>query len=257
MFGRRKTRLKAHIPRSWGRRLALLVVVALVAVAFYFFGGREAFRAPPEEPLPVTMNMQQEVAIGQQAAVQLIQRHGGVDPDTEGQALVERIGARLVERSVAGETPYRFSFQLLADPTVVDAFALPGGPVFLTAGMVARLRTEGEFAAVLAHAIAHVAERHSTRHVDQQNPTSAGAIDVTFTPGEEAQADTLAVRYMAEAGYDPRALIGVMQTLGRAAAGGNSPAFFDTHPHPDRRIEHIQRAIGERYPGGVPEDLVK
>ena len=232
MWGRRRTRLKPHIPRSWGRRLALLVVVALVAVAFYYFGGREEFRPPPEEPpQPVTMSVEQEVALGRQAAPLLIQRHGGLDPDAEGQALVERIGARLVERSAAGRTPYTFSFQLLADPTVVDVFALPGGSVFLTAGMAARLRTEGEFAAVLAHALAHIAERHSTRHVDQQNPTSAEVLDVTYTPGEEAHADTLAVRFMAEAGYDPRALIGVMETFGRAAAGGNSPAFFTTHPN--------------------------
>ena len=262
MLGRRKSRLKPHIPRSLGRRLALLCVVALVAAGFYYFGGREQFRAPSEEPSPVTMSVEQEVLIGHQATFQLIQQHGGVDSDEEGQALVERIGARLVERSEAGKTPYPFSFRLLADPTVVDVFALPGGPIFLTAGMAARLRTEGEFAAVLAHALAHVAERHPTRRVDQQDPRSpealiARAFDVTYTPGEEAQADTLAVGFMAEAGYDPRALIGVMETLQRAAAGGNSPAFFNTHPNPDRRIEHLQRAIEKRYPNGVPEGLVK
>ena len=254
MWGRRRTRLSQHIPRSLGRRLALLLVVVLVAVGFYYFGGRDEFRPPPEPP-PVTMSVEQEVALGRQAAPVLIRQHGGLDPDVEGQALVQRIGARLVERSEAGKTPYRFSFQLLADPRVVDVFALPGGPIFLTAGLAARLRTEGEFAAVLAHALAHIAERHATRRVDQEDPQSAEALDVTYTPGEEAQADTLAVRYMAEAGYDPRALIRVMETLGRAAAGSNSPAFFNTHPNPDRRIEHIQRAIDKRYPVGVPEGL--
>lgn len=287
MWGRRKARLGAHLPRSLGRRIALGVVVVLAAAAFYYFGERPEFRPPPVDEVPpeAIMSVEQETALGRQGAPLLIRSYGGLDPDSAGQALVARIGARLVERSDAGKTPYQFAFHLLADPRVVDVFALPGGPVLLTTGMAARLRTEGEFAAVLAHAVAHVAGRHAARQIaraqpadnlpgaaaiaafDPNNADDAGSaqiaalidqvVSVTYTPGYEQQADTLAVGIMAEAGYDPRALIGVLETLGRAAAGSNPPAFFDTHPNPDRRLEHIQRAIAKRYPNGVPEALVK
>ena len=286
MWGRRKSRLAPHLPRSLGRRLGLGLVVALAAAAFYYYGTRREFRQPPvEEAPPVNLSVEQEAALGLQAAPLLIRQHSGLDSDPEGQALVERIGARIVDRSEAGKTPYRFTFHLLADPRVVDVFALPGGPILMTAGLAARLRTEGEFAAVLAHAVAHVVEQHTARRMAGVQPTEdppsaaalaafnpddstragyaqiaafiAQAVAVTYAPIDEVQADTLGIRFMAEAGYDPRALIGVMETLGRAAAGGNSPAFFNTHPNPERRIEHIQRAIDERYPDGVPEDLVK
>ncbi len=286
MWGRRKSRLVPHLPRSLGRRLTLGLVVALAAAAFYYFGTRREFRQPPvEEAPPVRMSVEQEAALGLQAAPLLIRQHGGLDSDPEGQALVERIGARLVEGSAAGKTPYRFTFHLLADPRVVDVFALPGGPVLMTAGLAARLRTEGEFAAVLAHAVAHVVERHAARWVagvqPAEDPPSAAAlaafnpddstragypqiaaliaqaVAVTYAPIDEQQADTLGVRFMAEAGYDPHALIGVMETLGRAAAGGNNPAFFNTHPNPERRLEHIQRAIEKVFPNGVPEGLME
>jgi predicted Zn-dependent protease len=280
---RRTSRFALHVPRSPWRRLTLLLVVGLVALAFYYQGRR--LNPPVEEAPPVRLSVAEEAILGRHAASLLARQHGGLDPDPDGRALLERIGERLVTRSAAGKAPYRFTFHMLADHRVVNVFALPGGPVLMTAGLAARLRTEGEFAAVLAHALAHGIERHPARQLERTLPaeawpspdaltafdpadtTGAGyaavstlvaqAVAVTFQPADEAQADTMAVRFMAEAGYNPRALIGALTVLEAASIGGTPAAFFSTHPGPERRGAAVQRAVEVRFPDGVPEELVK
>lgn len=72
---------------------------------------------------------------------------------------------------------------------------------------------------------------------------------------DELQSDTLGVRFMADAGYDPRALVGMMRILEEASGGTRQPEFFSTHPNPENRIERIQLAIQENFPNGVPKGL--
>jgi len=281
----RRSSRRFSIPRSPKRRLGLALVVVLFAIASYYFGPRPKFNPMTEEAQRVSMTVEQEMALGLQAAPQMAQRHGGLHPDQQAQAALDRIGERLVFQSEAGRTPYRFEFHVLADSRTVNAFALPGGQIFMTGAMAARLRTEGELAGVLAHQIGHVVGRHAVGQMDKaqrtegladadaiaafdpEDPTSAGysqiaaliglAVDMKYGRDDERQADALGVRFMAEAGYDPRALIGVMEALEAAARGTRRPEFFSTHPNPDRRLEQIQQAIEEVFPDGVPEGLVK
>lgn len=279
MSRRRSSRLP--IPRSPLRRLALGFIVALAALAFYYYGARRAL-PPAAPPQPIRFSIEQEVVLGRQAAPYLIERYGGLNPDPQAQRLIERVGGRLVARSTAGEGPYRFTFYLLADAQTVNAFALPGGYVFLTTGLGARLRTEGEVAGVLAHQMGHVLGRHGATQLsgdrrdqalpeaatiaayDPQRPDDdryagvieliAQAVDMYYGHEAEREADTLAVRLMGEAGYDPRALLGVLEVL-ESVAG--RPAFYNTHSTPAGRTEHIQHAIDRTFPDGIPAGMVK
>src|SRR5690606_8316332 len=177
--------------------------------------------------------------------------------------------------------PYECS--LLVDDQTVNAFALPGGQIFITAGLYNRLESEGQLAGVLAHEIGHAVARHSAQQIarqqltqgltgavviasyDPQNPNSAVTGQMAVVVGQlltmrysrehELQADRLGVRFMGQAGYDPRALIDVMHVL--AASGGSAPPeFFSTHPNPENRIAAIEEAIAQEFPGGVPDGLI-
>jgi predicted Zn-dependent protease len=83
----------------------------------------------------------------------------------------------------------------------------------------------------------------------------SNVVNMRFGREDELQSDRLGVQFMAEAGYDPRALIGVMEILAEASSGG-PPEFFSTHPNPDNRIQQIQQAIVQQFPNGVPDGLM-
>src|SRR5438046_1734377 len=147
-----------------GGRFLIALVMALVAAVSYFSN---------RQYNPVTQKTQhlggitpeQEVALGLRAAPEMEAQFGGPSPDVQERALVDAVGARIVERTEAGQTPYRYQFHLLEDQQTINAFALPGGQVFLTEGLAKRLKTEGELAGVLGHEIGHVVARHSAEHL--------------------------------------------------------------------------------------------
>src|SRR5215207_2075331 len=114
----------------------------------------------------VALSAEQESALGLQAAPEMAAQMGGVvdprDPDAQ---TVKRIGQYLVARSVAKNSPYQYDFHLLRDPKTVNAFALPGGQIFITRGLYDRLSDEGELGGVLGHEIGHVVQRHSAQQM--------------------------------------------------------------------------------------------
>jgi predicted Zn-dependent protease len=265
-------------------RLLIALIVAAISILGYF--GSSVFNPITEETQHVgSITPEQEVALGLQAAPEMAQQFGGLDPDTKAQALVDRVGERLISRSVAGKSPYRFEFHVLDDPETINAFALPGGQVFITEGLLRKLKTEGELAGVLGHEIAHVVARHGAEHIakqeltqgltgaavlatyDPNNPSSRTSaavvamigqlVNMRFGRQDELESDRLGVRFASEAMYDPRSLIALMKILAQSSEGGRPPEFFSTHPNPDNRIQRIQAAIEERYPNGVPAELVK
>jgi predicted Zn-dependent protease len=207
----------------------------------------------------------------------MIQQHGGLHGDPGLQALVDAVGRRIVERSDALETPWEFEFHLLADPDTVNAFALPGGQVFITMALFARLETEGQLAGVLGHEVGHVVARHSAQRMAKSQLTEGlmgavvvatesarsaqvaavigGLVNMKYGRDDELESDSLGVRFTSDAGYDPRAMIRVMEILAEASGGARQPEFFSTHPNPENRIGRIEQAIRERFPNGVPEGL--
>ncbi len=218
----------------------------------------------------VTLSVDQEIALGLQSAPQMAAQHGGLHPDPDGQALIDRVGAKLVDNSYARQTGYQWDFHLLADPNTVNAFALPGGQCFITAALASQLENEDQLAGVLGHEIGHVVARHSAERIAKQqltkdltgaaviatgdyNTAQAAAmisnlVSMKFGRDQELQSDDLGVRFMIEAGYDPREMVGVMKIL-KAAGGGDGkrqPEFFSTHPDPENRQEKILESI-EKY----------
>jgi beta-barrel assembly-enhancing protease len=225
----------------------------------------------------VDLSPDEEIVLGLQAAPEVAQQYGGLYPDDEAQALVKEVGQRIVQASAAGRTPYQFDFHLLADTETVNAFALPGGPIFITAALLARLETEGQLAGVLGHEIAHVVARHGAERLAKQKLTqglvgAAGVatdlqgaqlaavvgqlVNMRYSRQDELESDRLGVRFMTEAGYDPNALKDVMQILEQASGGSSQPEFMSTHPNPGNRIAEIEAAIAQEFPNGLPGNLI-
>ena len=276
------------MPRSSGRglskgRIVIALVMAALALISYF--GSKEYNPITEQDQYVGISQEQEIALGLQAAPEMAQQHGGLDPSDEAQAFLDDICARLIENSVARQTEWPFECHLLADEQTINAFALPGGQMFLTAALYDRLETEGQIAGVMAHEIGHVLARHSAQRIAQMQLTqglTGAAVIATYDPDDprsqqtaqvaavigqlvnmrfgredELESDRLGVRLMAESGYDPRSLIDVMRVLDEASQGARPPEFFSTHPNPENRIREIEEAIAAEFPDGVPEGLIR
>ena len=272
MFRRQQGRRSAG---GLGIRLLIGLVIAGAALASYF-GNRE-HNAITNETQHISLTVDQEIALGLQAAPEMTQQHGGLHPDPAVKARVEAIGQRIVRQSAAKDTDYEFQFHTLADPETINAFALPGGQVFITQGLLSKLQTDGQVAGVLGHEVGHVVARHGAEHMAKagliQGLTGAVGVaagDVTaqqmamyvgqmvnmkYGRDDELESDKLGVRFLAESGYDPRAMIEVMKVLAQASQGGAPPEFFSTHPNPDRRVERINEAITQTFPEGLPAGL--
>ena len=254
-------------------RLIIAAVIALMAVVTYYSSTSE--NPLTGEKQRVAMSPEQEIALGYQSAPQMAAQMGGISQNEKARALVKQVGERLVAQSVASKSPYKFSFHVLADPKTVNAFALPGGPVFITEGLLRLLKSEAELAGVLGHEVGHVIARHSSERLAKQQLTQGllGALVVgsgDYTTAQigqmvggminmkyELESDALGIRIMAEGGYDPRALIRVMEVLAKASGGSRQPEFFSTHPAPENRAGRIRDEIQKRFPNGVPEGLKK
>lgn len=214
----------------------------------------------------INMTAEQEIAIGLQSAPQMAQQHGGLYPDQRLQSIVDYVGNKLVEKSIARETPYKYEFHLLADDQTINAFALPGGQIFITYALYSRLN-EAQLAGVLGHEIGHVIGRHSAERIAETNfwrtvsmgaSVGADAGDIVGSigqstllkngRGDELESDDLGVLFMLQSGYDPNEMIRVMQILKEAAGPDRVPEFQSTHPDPDNRIERIKESI-RKYKG--------
>lgn len=230
----------------------------------------------------VQLSPQQEVILGQRAKPEMVSQSGGLFPSTVLQEYVKQVGSKIVQQSAAKGAPYPYEFHLLRDPETINAFALPGGPVFITFGLFRRLKSESQLAGVLGHEIGHVVARHAAEHLAKQQLGSAlvGAVGVAASDNydsarqaqviaqavnqvvglrygrqDELESDRLGFRFMTETGYDPRGIIELMQILGASRSGGAPPEFFSSHPSPDNRIQLLQALLKEKYPNGVPPTL--
>src|SRR5262245_59398054 len=126
------------------RRVQLLfaLIVAVVSLIGYFSLRQE--NPVTGEIQHVSLSPDQEIALGLKAAPEMEAQYGGQSADRAGQAKVQAVGSRIISRTKAHETPYRFQFHLLGDRRTINAFALPGGQVFITDALFDRLQTEGE-----------------------------------------------------------------------------------------------------------------
>jgi predicted Zn-dependent protease len=200
-----------------------------------------------------------EIELGKQAAAQVRETMPAY-PDRAMQEYVAGIGKRIAAASERPDLPWTFE---VIDDATVNAFALPGGPVFVTRGLVSYLNDEAELAAVLGHEIAHVTARHSVEQISKAQLAQLGlGLGMVFSPelreygqvagaglqvlflkfgrDDERQADELGFRYMLGQGYDPRRMADVFVTLGRASketGGGRVLEWLLTHPDPENRTQ--------------------
>ena len=267
-------------------RLIGALVVALFGIAMYM---RQTQVNPVTgEKQHVAMSVDQEKALGLEAAPQMAQKMGGeVDPRDDSRAsVVSEVGRRIVQNSDASKSPYadNFHFHLLNDPKTVNAFALPGGQIFITEGLLDRLENQAQLAGVLGHEIGHVINRHSAQQMAKgqlgQILTVAVGVGASgnddrgrraqmvasmvnqmgqlkFSRNDESEADHYGLKYMAQAGYDPSAMLDVMKILKKASGDRSPPEILATHPLPETRLEEIQAELNASYPKGIPANLTK
>ncbi|MEY2859386.1 MAG: hypothetical protein RLZZ74_3699 [Cyanobacteriota bacterium] len=267
---------------------SLLIRLGIGAI-FAIFGMFNYFTNVSENPITgeqqrVQLSPEQEVVIGRQSAPQMAEQHGNLYPDQTLQDYVDEVGNRVVQNSAAKGSPYPFEFHLLRDPQTINAFALPGGQVFLTAALLGKLNSEAQLAGVLGHEVGHVIGRHGAEHLAKQQLGGAlvNAVGIASSDGsggqqaailaqavnqmvnlkygreDELESDRLGFQFMTQAGYNPVGIVELMQILddARGNAGGQ-PEFMSTHPDPGNRIEQLTAIIEQTYPNGVPGQLLE
>jgi predicted Zn-dependent protease len=207
----------------------------------------------------------QEIAMGRDYDRQVVASIG-LYPDSGLQRYIQQFGMRLAATSERPNLPW--TFRVVDDP-VVNAFALPGGFIFVTRGILAHLNSEAELAGVVGHEIGHVTARHTASQMTKQQLAQVGfAVGAIASPGlgryaglasqalgvlflkysrdNESQADELGLRYLRRATYDPREMPHVFEMLTRVSqvqGGGRVPEWLATHPNPENRRGRIEQEI--------------
>ncbi len=249
--------------RKFPVRLLIMGGFILFSVVSYYM--KSQVNPVTGEKQRVSLTPKEEVAMGLQSAPQMAAQFGGLYPDNNVQLRIRAIGQRLVNSTHASKSPYQFNFHVLADERTINAFALPGGQIFITAAMLSKLKTEDEVASVLGHEIAHVIHRHSAEQMAQKgllngivqgvamgSGTMNGAqianyvgqmMNMKYGRDDELESDEFGIKYCHQAGYDPKAAIGVMKVLQEASGGRGGSDFMSTHPSPTNRIEKIKEHL--------------
>jgi len=160
--------------RSSGRRFSggrILVALVIAAVSILSYCSSRSYNPVTGEDQYVAISPEQEIALGLQAAPEMAQEFGGLHPDEQAQALLDNVCERIINNSKAAETEWPFECHLLADSETINAFALPGGQMFITAALFDQTETEGQLAGVMAHEMGHVVARHSSQQIAKQRLT--------------------------------------------------------------------------------------
>ena len=263
-------------------RLLIAGAIMLFSVVSYYASG--SVNPVTGEKQRVSMTEKEEIVMGLQARAGMVAQHDGPSDDPRSSKHVENMGARLMNtlyhrlKREGIEVPYPFEFHLLNDARAVNAFALPGGQVFITEALYYQLENEGQLAGVLGHEVGHVLERHGAQRmakarlsqglVNAAGTASGGAggnrlaaqfadlILKGYGRDDELESDRWGIELMVLAGYNPRHMLGVMDILEKSTGGaGGPPEFMSTHPKPANRKEYIEKIIAERFPGGLPPGL--
>jgi len=221
------------------------------------------------------LSRDQEIAMGANATPDMTKEYGGKVASPELQAYVTEVGMKMARLTEGDNPSLPWEFTLL-DSDVINAFALPGGKVFVTRGIASKMTNEAQLAGVLGHEIGHVTARHindrmadsiwvglgaaaagavAERMIDKDTggvvPAIAGAggsmVMLKFGRDQESESDALGLRYMTKAGYDPIGQLQVMQLLDREAGAGNQPEILASHPLPKTRIQRLEKLIQTDY----------
>jgi predicted Zn-dependent protease len=225
----------------------------------------------------VLVSEAQEIAMGQQADPEVRQEYGVAEGDAL-QGYLKTLGRKLARVSHRPNLEWEFT---VVDSPVVNAFAIPGGYVYVTRGILAYLGNEAELAGVVGHEIGHVTARHSVRQITRQElaqmglgvggalspalgqlgdaaQNGIGLVFLRFSREDEREADRLGVEYAARASYDPRQVSNFFEVLGRLSSANDretTPGFLSTHPDPPERVQ-TTRDVAQKWIQdlGIPEE---
>lgn len=253
------------------RRLSAILVAATVATgcASIDKGVNKSAEVLSEAVLPTSS----EIQLGNQLAGQ-VESEEPVLNNSEVQGYVNRVGQRLARASTGDRKGIKYTFTVIDKPDMVNAFALPGGHIFVYTGLINLVDSEAELASVLGHEVAHVTSRHGAEAlVKAMGIQTIGQMVLGENPGQvaalaagiaaqgymarhsraaEAEADTRGLSYLVKAGYDPRAMPAMFRKL--AKLGGTNPnvieAFFASHPDPLDRSKDVAASISRQHLSG-------
>ena len=245
-------------------RPSTLLVAVLASITLAGSAAAQTKITPPKN----SYSPQQDVELGRQAAGEVRQQLPLLN-DERTEDYVEDIGQRLIEQIPAEfrQPAFRYSFDVV-NLRDINAFALPGGPMFLNRGMLQAAGSEGEVAGVMAHELSHVILRHGTAQASKGQKFQIGAVAgqilgaivggrtgsviaqgsqiglgtyfLKYGREYERQADLLGAQIMARAGYDPRQMARMFETIERQG-GNRGPEWLSDHPNPGNRVEAINR----------------
>lgn len=269
-----------------------IIALGIALFAYFMYLNQVQVNPVTGEKQHVTYSPAQEIQLGLESAPVMTQKMGGELPATDPRSKeVQKIGNLIVSKTEASKSPWKFKFHLLEDTKTVNAFALPGGQIFITLGLFDKLETEAQLAGVLSHEMGHVIERHTAQQMAKSQlgellvaavATGAGSsqgsgnvydpaiiaavvnkmFQLRYSRHDESEADTWGLKLMSEVNYDPRAMIQVMEILKASGGGGHMPELFQTHPNPDLRIQQIKEYL-EKNPsalntneGGKLKDII-
>ena len=219
------------------------------------------------------MSEEKEIAIGQEQDAQ-VRKEMGVYGDRDLQEYISDIGLRLAQSSERANLPWHYA---VVDSPAINAFALPGGYIYITRGILPFLADEAQLAGVLGHETGHVTARHAAQQYTRSTgaelglvlssifvpaarplaglgETGLGALFLKYGRDDEAQADALGVRYASRAGWDPDAIPQMLTTLGRIEEASDSkgtPNWLQTHPVAEDRIARVEAAVRDAETGAT------
>ena len=209
---------------------------------------------------------EQDVELGQQASAEVAQQVLMLN-DSRVDNYLNGIGRRLAAQTPGPKFPYTYK---AVNDRAINAFALPGGHIYINRGTIEAANSEDQLAGVMAHEASHVALRHGTNQASKAsvaqmplailggllggNSTAAAltqlgagftvnSILLKYSRDAETQADLMGTQILSDAGYDPRAMAQFFETLQAQDRGGNRVAFFNSHPNPDRRVESVNEEV--------------
>lgn len=245
---------------SWTRRASALTLTTAIGSASV-----AAFQL---------VSVRDEIAIGQQAQEEVRKQTPQIG-DAQVREYVSALGRRLAAHASGAEYPYSFS---TADYGELNAFALPGGPIWINRGILAQAGNEAQVAGVLAHEVAHIAERHAAQQLTKGTVANgllgllgavlgndgagaaaariaagvtANGFMLKFSRDDEREADREGVRIMERAGYDARGMLEFMQLLAQQSGrSGGAAEFLSTHPAPASRVRELEQLVAATGGGG-------
>ena len=259
---------------AFGRSFVSVAIITALTVLPIV--GQTAVKMPKNK-----YKVEDDVKLGQQANQQIREQFPLLS-DAAAERYVEAVGKRLVAAIPPEFNQPAFNYQFdVVNASDINAFALPGGPMYVNRGMIEAAKTEGEMAGVMAHEISHVALRHATaQQTKLNNPLNqilgigaqigggilggaagqqmgamlAQGYFLKYSRDYETQADILGSRIMASAGYDPRDLANMFQTIAQQSKGGG-PEFLSSHPDPGNRFEKINKEATLLTVNGTPRKV--